>query len=82
MENKEYWQILPKFPICDSKLRGETSKQGLFKDKGLSDITNFVVGKLDTVYKNVLNETFTSSAGITNTPITASNRQAHDVRKR
>ena len=81
MENKEYRQILAKFPIRDSKLRAKASKQGLFKDKVLSHITNFVVNQLDTVYKNVFNETFTSSAGITNTPITASNTQASDARK-
>ena len=81
LENKEYRQILAKFPIRDSKLRAKASKQGLFKDKVLSHITNFVVNKLDTVYKKVFNETFTSSAGITNTPITASNTQASDARK-
>ena len=45
----------------------------LFKDKVLFDITNLVV--------NVFNETFTSSAEIMNTPITALNRPAPDVTK-
>ena len=39
------------------------------------------MNKLGEVYKGVFNETFTSSAGITNTPITASNTQARNVRK-
>ena len=81
MGNKEYRQILAKFPTCDSKWRAKASKQGLFKDKVLSDITNVVVNKLDEVYKSVFNETFTSSAGVTNTPITASNTEARNVRK-
>ena len=81
LDNKEYRQILAKFPTCDSKWRAKVSKQGLFKDKVLSDITNVVVNKLDEVYKSVFNETFTSSAGVTNTPITASNTEARNVRK-
>ena len=39
------------------------------------------MNKLDEVYKSVFKETFTSSAGVTNTPITASNKQALNVRK-
>ena len=39
------------------------------------------MNKLDALYKNVFNETFTSSAGITNTLITAWNKQALDIRK-
>ena len=39
------------------------------------------MNKLDALYKNVFNEMFTSSAGITNTLITAWNKQALDVRK-
>ena len=39
------------------------------------------MNKLGEVYKGVFNETFTSSAGITNTLITASNTQARNVRK-
>ena len=81
LDNKEYRQILAKFPIRDLKCRAKDSKQGLFKDKVLSDITNVVVNKLDEVYKNVFNETLTSSAGITNTPTTASNTKALNVRK-
>ena len=79
MDNKEYRQILAKLPTHDSKWRAKASKQGVFKDKVLSDIANVVVNKLDVVYKNVFNKT--SSAGITNTPITASNTQALNVRK-
>ena len=59
----------------------ENLKTGIFKNKVLSDITNVVVNKLDEVYKSVFNETFTSSAGVTNTPITASNTQARNVGK-
>ena len=59
----------------------ENLKTGIFKSKVLSDITNVVVNKLDEVYKSVFNETFTSSAGVTNTPITASNTQARNVGK-
>ena len=81
LDNKEYRQILAKLPTHDSKWRAKASKQGVFKDKVLSDIANVVVNKLDVVYKNVFNKTFTSSAGITNTPITASNTQALNVRK-
>ena len=47
----------------------------------LSDITNVVVNKLDEVYKSLFNETSTSSAGVANTPNTASNTQARNVRK-
>ena len=39
------------------------------------------MNKLGEVYKGVFNETFTSSAGITNTLITASNTQTRNVRK-
>ena len=39
------------------------------------------MNKLDALYKNVFNEMFTSSARITNTLITAWNKQALDVRK-
>ena len=81
LDNKEYRQILGKFSIRDSKLRAKASKVGLFKDKVLSDITNVVVNKLDEVYKSLFNETFTSSAGDANTPNTASNTQARNVRK-
>ena len=59
----------------------ENLKTGIFKNKVLSDITNVVVNKLDEVYKSVFNKTFTSSAGVTNTPITASNTQARNVGK-
>ena len=59
----------------------ENLKTGIFKNKVLSDITNVVVNKLDEVYKSVFNETFTSSAGVTNTPITASNTQDRNVGK-
>ena len=65
----------------DSKWRAKASKEGLFKNKVLSDIKNVVVNKLDEVYKSLFNETFTSSAGVTNTPNTASNTQARKVRK-
>ena len=58
----------------------ENLKTGIFKNKVLSDITNVVVNKLDEVYKSVFNETFTSSAGVTNTPITASNTQARNCK--
>ena len=39
------------------------------------------MNKLDEVYKSVFSETFTPSAGVTKTPITASNKQARNVRK-
>ena len=39
------------------------------------------MSKLDEVYKSVFNERFTSSDGVTDTPITASNTQARNVRK-
>ena len=85
MDNK-VWTIknigkFLQFPIRDSKWRAKASKVGLFKDKVLSDITNVVVNKLDEVYKSLFNETFTSSAGDANTPNTASNTQARNVRK-
>ena len=50
LDNKEHRQILAKFPIRDSKWRAKASKQELFKDKILSDITNVIVNKLDEVY--------------------------------
>ena len=81
LDNKKYRQILEKFLIRDSKWRAKASKEGLFKNKVLSDIKNVVVNKLDEVYKSLFNETFTSSAGVTNTPNTASNTQARKVRK-
>ena len=39
------------------------------------------MNKLDEVYKSAFNETFPSSAGVTNTTIAASNKQARNVRK-
>ena len=62
-------------------MASESLKTGGFRDKVLSDIANVVVNKLDVVYKNVFDKTFTSSAGITNAPITASNTQALNVKK-
>ena len=80
LETKEYQQILAKFPIRRSKLR-KSLKEGLFKDKVLSDITNFVVKRLDTVYKDILKELFTSSPALTNIPIAALNMPVVDIGK-
>ena len=78
---KDAWkQILAKFPIRGSKLR-KSLKEGLFKDKVLSDITNFVVKRLDIVYKNILKELFTSSPVLTNIPIAALNMPIVDIGK-
>ena len=76
LENKEYRQILAKVLIRGSKLSVKAPKQRLIKDKFISNDVNSVVKKPDTVYKNVFIKAFTSSAGITNTLITALNRQS------
>lgn len=59
------------------KVASENLQAGAFQRQSFIWYYKF----LDTVYKNVSNETFISSVGITDAPITASNTQVLDVWK-
>ena len=59
-ENLVYRKTLAKFPVTDKRLQQKASKNGLYRDSVLPDITNLVVKKLDQTFKETFNETFTS----------------------
>ena len=60
MKKTNYRKVLAKFPIRDKKLQQKAAKSGLYRDGVLVDITNTLVKTLNSSFKNVLNETFTS----------------------
>ena len=59
MKNLVYRKTLAKFPVTDERLHQKTSKNDLYRDTLLADITNLVVKKLDQTFKETFNETFT-----------------------
>ena len=60
MKNLVYRKTLAKFPVNDKRLQQKASKNGLYRDSVLVDVTNLVVKKLDQTFKETFNETFTS----------------------
>ena len=60
MKNLVYRKTLAKFPINDKRLQQKATKNGLYRDSVLADITNLVVKKQDQTFKETFNETFSS----------------------
>ena len=60
MKNLVYRKTLAKFPVNDKRLQQKATKNGLYRDSVLADITNLVVKKLDQTFKETFNETFSS----------------------
>ena len=59
MKNLVYQETLAKFPITDKMLQQKVSKNSLYRDSLLADITNLVVKKVDQTVKETFNEIFT-----------------------
>ena len=59
MKNLVYRKTLAKFPVTDERLHQQTSKNDLYRDTLLADITNLVVKKVDQTVKETFNEIFT-----------------------
>ena len=58
MKNLVYRKTLAKFPVTDKRLQQKASKNGLYRDSVLADVTNLVVKKLDQTFKETFNEAF------------------------
>ena len=58
MKNLVYRKTLAKFPLTDKRLQQKASKNGLYRDSVLADVTNLVVKKLDQTFKETFNEAF------------------------
>ena len=58
MKNLVYRKTLAKFSVTDKRLQQKASKNGLYRDSVLADVTNLVVKKLDQTFKETFNEAF------------------------
>ena len=60
-KDKELKKCLAKFPIKKGKNKNKALQAGLYKEQILSDVTNSVVQRLDTEFKQIYKTTFTKA---------------------
>ena len=62
MNNKKLKTALSSFPSKSNKLISKATKAGLYKEKILKDVTNKVVGELNTTYQKEFRVDFVTQA--------------------